>query len=356
MPGINRNTSCLVFVGGSQVDNVISASVSLGYDMHFGNAKVVVAGPNPGGTYFDDLSIVVSDGSQTHTWFSGLLLAVDFDLYPQTVTLNARGRLWQAAQFKLTGDLFGVAQLKDGLFLDDLIGAPSGTDQDIVQAALAMASLGGSIGGNSRVYGTIAPGEFAWKENESALSYIQRLDAISGGFRTFETTGGAIFRSQVSSVPGGGINNTFEEGVDIASGSANKTVLESFNAVRVSGYDVGDFLEPRIFYVSGSGVIDGTNTFTFDSKMIERRAESSEGEGMSCEFLANFWLGQLNREIIKLTLVTPRNDDIGPGQVHQINGANRLGTSDQLWVQRVDKNYSSSGVISQSITYVGGGA
>ena len=71
--------------------------------------------------------------------------------------------------------------------------------------------------------------------------------------------------------------------------------------------------------------------------------------------MAGYWLGEVNREIIKLSMSTPRNDNIGPGQIHQIDNGSRLAIPERLWVQRVDKSYSTSGAISQSMTYIGGG-
>jgi len=54
-------------------------------------------------------------------------------------------------------------------------------------------------------------------------------------------------------------------------------------------------------------------------------------------------------------MTTPRNGNIGPGQVHNIQAGSRLGHSGNLWVQRVDKEYSADGKVSHTMTYVGGG-
>ena len=148
----------------------------------------------------------------------------------------------------------------------------------------------------------------------------------------------------------------FTVGLDIVEGKNTRSVTEAFNAVRVSGYAVGDYLDPRVWYEEGStGVVEGVQVYEFNSPMIERRANSSAGQGISCEAMAGFWLGELNREIIKLSMTTPRNDDIGPGQIHEIHNGSRLGIAERLWVQRVDKNYAANGQVSQTITYIGGG-
>lgn len=352
MPGFMRQSDLTVTIGGQNVANAAAAQVTLGYDMAFATASVTCAGTNPGGTYYDDVNIMVNG----EHWFSGLLLQVDYNLYPRQVTLQCKGRLWLANQYKLAGS---DIDHNEGLPLLDLLGSETGSDEQIVQAVLDRAGVslnGGSIGGTGEQLGSVAPDQFSWRDGESALDYINRIDGISAGYRTFESTGGSIFRSNVSTVPDGGTDMTFTEGFDIAQGQGQRSVQEAFNAVRVSGYDVGDFLDPRVFYVEeGSSVLNGTRVFTFNSPMIERRADSSPGFGISCERVANYWLHELNREIIRLTMTTPRNDNIGPGQIHRINGAERLGISNDLWVQRIDKTYAASGQISQSITYIGGG-
>lgn len=345
MPAITRVTNLDATVGGTNIANAYGARVSLGYDMSYGTCSVDVAGDFPGGNFFDDLNIFVLG----EHWFSGILTQVDYRLYPKSVTLQGKGRLWFLDKTRPPDDV----DPQEGLFLEDFAGAPAASDETIVAAVLGIAGLdtnGGSIGGTGRIMGTIAPEEWAWKPKESALSYVQRIDQVSAGYRTFESTGGSIFRSQVSTFPDGGADMTFQEGVDISEATNSRSYQESYQAVRVSGYAIGDFFEPRV-WIAGSG----SNIFTFQSGMIERRAEASEGEGMSCETMANYWLNELDRVLVKLQMTTPRNDNIGPGQVHNIQAGDRLGQSGSLWVQRVDKEYSPDGSIKQTMTYIGAG-
>jgi hypothetical protein len=350
-----RTTSINVVVGGSSIDNVISATSSLGYDMNYGSAQIEVAGPPAPATYYDTVDIYVTVDGNTQHWFSGLLVQVEFNLFPRKTTMQCRGRMFMLEQFKMQGE---INPADGAVFLDDITGGPA-SDQTIVSQVIDTVGLslnGGTIGGTGTIMGTVAPEEFGWKSGESALSYIQRIDSISLGYRTFESTGGSIFRSQISSVPSGGTDYDFTEGLDIVEGKNTRSVTEAFNAVRVGGYAVGDYADPRVWYAEGSeAVVTGTQVYSFNSPMIERRAESSPGQGISTEAVANYWLGEVNREIIKLSMTTPRNDDIGPGQIHQINNGTRLGISERLWVQRVDKTYAQSGAVSQSITYIGGG-
>jgi len=357
MAGTVRNLSYAVSFNGTTLTNVVSFRWSLGYDLSSGEAEIVLPLKSDAGTYFDDVSIIV-DGS---TRWSGLLYEWNYRLYPRAVSMICKGRLARADDYKLPT----VSDTRDkGLLLDDLTGGPA-TDEAIVSAVLDYAGVGtngGSIGGTGQTLGTIAPEEFVWNYSDSALSYIHKIDAISLGYRTFESVGGQIYRVQISGRPDSGPELTFTEGVDIREGQTSRTVSEAYNAVRISGYAVGDYLDPRVWYQAESNPFMSESqprVYTQDNPMIERRANESAGEGISCQALAEYWLRELNREIVKVTMRTPRSDVIGPGQVHLVQGpggsADRMGVGEVLWVQRCDGELTQDGAFSQSITYVGGG-
>lgn len=364
-----RTLTHAVNLNGTTLDNVMSFRYSLGYDEMVGSANVVLAGWSvPGqiislddlpGTYFDDVTIVV-DG--TPRW-SGVLLQWDLSLYPRTITMQCKGRLEFANRFKL--DIEAVRKEDKGLLLEDFLGGAAATDENIVNAVLAYIGLstnGGSIQGTGRNYGTIANQEFVWAVNETALGYIQKIDGISAGYRTFESAGGTIFRSLITSRPTAPAEMTFTEGVDIREASGSRSVQGAYNGVRIGGYSVGDFKDPRVWLeIVGNPFMDASNPriYSYDNSMIERRAESSPGEGMSCQRMAEFWLGELNREIVNVQMTTPRSDVIGPGQIHLVQGpggqAYRIGVGEKLWVQKVEGTLDSSGAFSQTMTYIGGG-
>jgi len=344
LPGEIRSFDLNVTLGGSTIGNAYAARVSLGYDMSYGTAQVDIAGEWPGGNFWDDVNIFV-DGEH---WFSGILTAVDYNFYPRSISMQCRGRMWFLEQTMPPGEISQT----EGYLLQDITGGPP-IEPPLVSTVLGIAGVdtnGGSIGGTGVTLGTVAPEEFSWRANESALSYVQRIDQISLGFRTFESTGGQVYRRQISTFPDSGAEMQFTEGVDITEATNNRSFQESYDAVRVSGYAVGDFLEPRVYVAGG-----GSHLFSFNSPMIERANEGSPGAGISCQALAEYWLGELDRVLVKMRMTTPRNGDIGPGQVHNIQAGSRLGHSGDLWVQRVDKEYAADGRVSHTMTYVGGG-
>jgi hypothetical protein len=366
MPTV-RSLQHSVTFNGSTLNNVLSFRYALGYDEPVGSAQITLGGwtspgvilrPSDIGSYFDDVTIRVNNDVR----WSGLLMQLDYALFPRQVTMQCKGRLELANRFKLPIEAVRVED--KGLLLADFVGGTP-TDENIVQSVLDYINLstnGGSIGGTGRTYGTIANQEFVWAVNESALGYIQKIDAVSAGYRTFESTNGQIFRTLISSRPSGFPHLTFTEGVDIKAASSSRTVQNACNGVRIEGYSVGDYLDPRVWLeVVGNDFMDSSNPqiHSYSNSMIERRAEASPGQGMSCERMADFWLGELNREIVTVQMTTPRADLIGPAQVHLIQGpggqAYRLGVGEPLWVQRVEGTLDSNGAFSQTMTYIGGG-
>lgn len=350
MPAVLRESAASAVLDGQGISNLLSARWSIGHDLQVSEAELTVA-TRPGfAGYYQYCTLTVQG---TARW-SGLLTHFDYSLYPRSVRLVLRDPLFRAQQYMLPG------ALTEGMHLADLTGGPA-TDQAIVTAVLSqvgIASYIGGIGGTGRTLGTIAPEEFTWKPNETALSYIQRIDAVSLGYRTY-WDGGSIVRLQLSSVPSGSPSHTFTEGEDIADGTGGRTVFDSYNAVRVGGYAVGDFLDPRIWYATGGYQSGVTRVFNFDSPMIERRAEASPGSGLSCEAVANYWLDELDREIVRVQMRTPLNGLYLPTQVHRVEGtSSRLGVtggSALFWVQRVDGEWAPSGAFSQTLTYLGEG-
>jgi hypothetical protein len=349
-----RETEIVCTLGGQDIPLVTSVTWSTGYDLQVGEATINTP-LRPGfGSYFDPVSISVNG---TTRW-SGLLVPTDYALFPRNVGLVCRDPLVLAQRFT------PPESLESGLYLEDLTGGPA-SDQDIVTAALNYGGLGGyigGIGGTGTIMGSVAPEEFVWKPEETLMMYIKRIDAISLGYRTF-WDGGSIVRLQISSRPSGSPDYTFTEGVDISGGNTRRSPEEAYSAVRVSGYAVGDYADPRVFYIQEDNLPWESRPRVLNNPsnpMIERRADSSPGLGMSCESVANYLLGELNRELVSLTMSTPRDELFLPGQIHLVQGpggsADRLHVGELLWVQRVDGRVGNDGGVGHTLAYVGGGA
>lgn len=355
-----------VTLNGTVLTNVRSARVSLGFDQAISEASVVLAAePAGSGTYDDDVSISMGAGPNNVLRFSGLFKQYDRTLWPRSVTLIARGRLSKAAEFKNTYTIAEAAALQSsgipGVTASELLGVATATDQTLVFAALQRVDGldvdPANIGGTGTDLGGLPPDALAWGYDETALSFIQKIDSSSQGFRTFESIGGTIYRAQIAGWPGasGTEDFTFTEGLDISDGRSTRTILEQRDTARVDGYDYG----------IGAGTITFSSTPTSNPKVIQfstslaGHINSGAGIGFACEDIANYLLSEWDRELVRITLTTPRDDVIGPGQTHLVTTASgipdRFGTAEPMWVQHVEISVDEKGRFRQTITYLGGG-
>lgn len=388
MPLISRSTYLEVRLDGTPLEHVRSARVSLGFDLAIAEASVVLASEPTDGNYNSTVEIFMGaggDGGNNNTRrFTGLLKQYDRNLYPRGITLVAKGPLSRAAEYKpfYATDLAAIqlqAALQaagvPGLMLRDahlasdapsgaetLLGSTTATDQNIVLAALErvpdMDPNLGTIDGTGTDLGGLPPDALCWAFGETALAFIQRVDSASQGFRTFESIGGTIYRAQVGGWPGAHSPEfTFTEGLDIAQGRSTRTILELKDCARVDGYQYGIGAGVITFIANESS--GAPKELQFTTTLAGRVNASDSGPGFACEDIANYLLREWNRELVRVTLTTPRDDIIGPGQTHLVQGPgglpDRLHVGEPLWVQRVDITVDEQGRFRQTMTYLGGG-
>lgn len=388
MPIVLQNAYAQASIAGADVGQILSARCTFGFDLRVSEAYIVCPAKPSSGTYWDTVQLFMGGTQQSAALrFSGVLLEYDFDLYPGACTLVCRGNLYRALIYE--NPQVGGTDMT-------LTGAGQ-TDQAMVTQVLSrVPSLSFSsarIGGTGKQLGTLAysdigpagdfTGPFAWGGpsnfgqgvGETALNFIERLDAISEGYRTFETLAGNIYRFQIYGRPTNSSDYSFTEGVDIFAGRGVRTVIPTKNAALVTGYDYGTGIGP-VFWLNLSGTFAaaGQQTVSFSSPMIEKYQEDDTqpgptlpnggtaggtglgpGTGQSCFAVSAYLLGEYDREVVKLQMTTYRDDLIGPGQTHSILSPT-LGITEPLWVQRVDIELSPRGEFSQTMTYIGGGA
>lgn len=175
------------------VPQVLSARAAHGRDMRIAEATVRCTAIPAGTHYYDQISIVMGATAETAvTRFVGYLVDYDRAHWPREVTLLLRGRLI-------------LAEIMDNTHVGgtDLVEGVGATDQDIVTSVLETCGLDGGlvfIGGTGRTLGTVARDSYLWAEGEKALAYIERLDEICLGYRTFDDPSGVVTRRAVSTV------------------------------------------------------------------------------------------------------------------------------------------------------------
>src|SRR5207253_6435301 len=113
----------------------------------------------------------------------------------------------------------------------------------------------------------------------------------------------------------------FTEGVDIFKGASSRTIIPTRNRALVTGFDVGKANIPMFLSIQESNPFQASteaHTIAFSSSMIEKIEEDDTGYtlappgiGQSCRAVGNYLLEEYNREIVKVTMTTHRDDFIG---------------------------------------------
>lgn len=343
--------------------------------------------------YDDNVVVTMGAGTNNVARFNGLFRRFDYTLSPRLVGLVCFGHLVRAQRYENNDEGSGSP---GGLDLVDLLGASSGTDEDLVQAVLDrvpnLSYTSGNIGGTGITFGSqvtvLSPSPFLWRnganpsikvdvggKGETALEYIQRIDAVSavytnstspaGFYRLYEQVGGTIRRALLGSRPRATADFTFTEGVDIEQGSSSREYPIA-NRVYVQGFDYGRGGGPvsNLF----SSTIQSSNpfmssgekhTYTFSSPLIERGLEADAGAGISCERIANALMLDVNRETVRLSFRTPLDYVMGPGSTILVQAAggvpDRFGIGEGLWIVHNDISVAEDGRFGQNPQCLGGG-
>lgn len=342
--------------------------------------------------YDDNVIVTMGAGVNNVVRFNGLFRRFDYTLYPRMVGLVCFGHLVRAQQYENNDEGAGSP---GGLDINDLAGAGA-LDATIVKAVLdrvpQLSYTAGNIGGTSTAWGTqvtpLHPSPFLWRngqnpsikvdiggKGETALEYIQRIDAVSaiytnstsaaGFYRLYEQVGGTIRRALLGSRPRGTEDFTFTEGVDIAQGTssreypiANRVYVQGFDYGKIGG-PVSNLLSTTIQSSNPFMLITEKHTYTFSSPLIERGLDADAGSGMSCETVANALMLDVNRETVRCTFTTPLDYLMGPGSTILVQSPggipDRLGIGERLWVIHIDITVGEDGQFNQQPQCLGGG-
>lgn len=387
-----------VLRNGTPIPDVYSVSTSHGYSQAIAEAHVRV--PHIDAIVpWDVIEIRVGLGADADeaeanaaTRFKGLYVQTTRDLYPTALDLVCKGylvkgqiyRLSSHAGLDLTGSagdhhgetdqgyiyvLFKLCGLTPDVAIDtsgDIVVAASGD-----YPALDLKGTGILMGGNQPTdQGYGAHGAFLMRYGETSFDWIQRIDAISLGYRTFDSIDGKIARYLISAIPSGAPDFEFIEGVDIERATLSDTFLDAKDYVAVAGYADGvsesdsahvhhQHYEARgfnpYFYYGESGTFGVVPVaLSITSPMLERSVASDPGQGITCQQVAEWLLAENNVRRLSVPLITPRGDAIKPGDTIRIHSPYMLGlTSHLFWVQDVALQLDETGRFQQTLTGIG---
>lgn len=397
-----RQTYLSATLDGASLSGIKSASSTYSWKQNNGIPMATISlrtDPDPGSPAFNKvLRITMGAGTNNILSFDGLVRRTPSALWPPSFDLWAQGILVRALEFQNRAQ--SVVAPVGGLLLFDLLGTPTGTDADIVAAALDLADVPySSIGGTGVTWGSRSPStNFLWRSGSgtnpliplkgagsSALGFMQDWDKVSavyssptapaGFYRTYQTING-VRRALIGGRPRNTVDVTFTEGIDIEQRAQADKAFPVANGVFCSGYDpglgigpvrnqefdaltsgnTGDFLgqSENDYQPAARSVVQD-----FGSPFIEWGTEAEGGIGMNCERVANAMLVDLNRITVTAHLRTPRDDLVMPGMTILVQGPGglpgRLGIGQNLWVDTVTRGVAEDGEFYQDIDATGGG-
>lgn len=365
-----RTPSLTVTRNGTPLSDVVSARTQHGFNMRVAEATVVCRALPSGIMPWDEIEITVGASAGTAAVrFTGYFIAPESQLYPQEVTLQCRGKLARAEVYEAPNN---IDMSRYSAFIAGYDVSYGSTDQTMVATILYLCRvipgwgngpyLGADIGGTGKTLGLVSKNRgFEYREGETGLSFIERLDAVCLGYRTYDTFDGTVVRTLITAVPTGAADwPTFTEGADIFRASYGKTIIEAKNKIIVNGFP-GWENETEIRKVAQGGNqfllnTDGSQYYQVEhisSAMIE--SELTGGTGLSCQEVAEWQLNELNRYSERITLTTPRDDLIAAGDIIAVYAPSRLAlATTKFWVQSVDVERSRSGGFSQVLTCITG--
>jgi hypothetical protein len=323
-----------VTIDGSPLSaaRLLSVEWEEGFDLPVARATITYMDV-PTGHEFGNL-VTITAGATNGTSalrFSGRI-AEDFDYQPDEpstiVSVPCVGHLHRAERYKTPTN----TNTPEVPGMDMVNGGAGATDRAQVMAVLDACGLSShysaaNIGGWSNLLGTqtgtATKGvrqHFVWKVGETGLSYIQKLDAIGLGYRTFDS-GGSIVRRRIIARPHPTTSAaTFTEGVDIFKGGRGRhSIRETANRVTAAGFNYGD--GPVQWTATGVHPKAATTGVSYvdweppqnPNPMIEKVQPSDPGTGRSAREVAEWHLMDRNHVRLEPTFTTYRDDVLGAG-------------------------------------------
>lgn len=376
-----------VTVDGAVVTNVLGARVSYGFDQQVSQATIRCTSKVPWAHKWSEVWVWLGVNSSylATPRFRGYLLDQNTNAYPGEWTLVCYGKLVKA-QINRNDAISGT---------DLSLGGNGQTDQNMVMSVLN--ACGGtvvytpSIEGTGKVFGTTVrltddagnplqdpyghPSDrrFTWEEKESGLSFIQRLDSICLGYRTFDLPqAGGIVRRQIFTIPPAQAAGTITDAdILLEGGHYEDTAREVYNRVHITGMSNGSIQAGTITVAWQEEAYrealnpdlvksdTGYNTWEMNSPMLELSEAGGTNvlggtAGLDCGAVAAWQLGEHNRVPAKLVTPLLIDTQIYPAEVYKITST-RLDT-DRTWQAQHVEIGVDQGKFDHVVTWVGGDA
>jgi hypothetical protein len=347
-----------VYVAGSQHTLPVAASAEFGFDMRVARASVTVAAdvhgeygaqPEPAPWQLVEIRVGPTE-AEKYTRFYGYFVKLQRSVLPAHKTWELRGRLHRAVWYRNLEE--GGTDLSNG--------GAGRSDDEMVRLILDRCGVPytvENIGGTGALWGTIGYNAdkklnpFVWKEGETGLDCIERIDEVStqvvggqpGAFRTYEGIDGQIYRTHQTAIPEAASEfAALVQGQHILDG-ADSTINERdhvANRARVDGWHSG---ESKLTYTAvGTNAIlppgQESATEATESQWLEREAGTA-GQGRSCQQQAEYRLAMVNSTITRGSIPTYRGDRLEPGHTVRVLAPETLQLDAHYWLEHISWSF-----------------
>lgn len=349
-PGtLARRPRHLVYINGHRMRFPISISITRGLDQEVATCDLTFAYPLP--SFLPTWSRVavllgVWDPDVPAPWrelivrFAGYFVGESAGLWPGTRTMHCADPL-VIAKYTYTPEPMDNSGETDDSAIRRVLGPPEASNV----GGCGIGVNAQNIRGLGESLGDVSEAHLYWEIDQTALEYIQSIDAISLGYRTYGAASGILLRRLIDINP-----NTvgqvwwFNEGVDILDGSMEKEILDPKNEITVTGF--GD--------TSHAGPDDEDPFYwrlnTYWIRYLQLKAAISGGM-VNPTTVAEWIQSQINRPLIKVTFSTHLPI---PFQTQEVIGLTSpiLECNQKFWVQSVNVTLDPTGQFTQTLTCI----
>lgn len=365
-----------VTLDGTALTDAFDARVQIGFDQAVARCDIAVTALPTNAAPWQVVTVSMGANAATAARrFTGYYLEHTTDLAPKRTVLHCRGYMALAEIYQSDDRVdmsgYSAALLEPGGAVPNPGGNYGYTDVEMIGSIFNIVGITVAngittdlqglpqIGGLDRILGLVSLGKgFKLEEGEPGLGFIQRLDEATG-YRTYDTFDGTVTRRAISIEPGVFPDHTFTEHVDIVRASAEVSMSQIYNRIKVSGWTgdrvtrehTADAVSPWL--LKNYGILPWYREKSYSSGMIERNASADSGKGLSAEEVAHRMLAENLPRRIHIPYTTHLDTVVVPNQTVEIISSTRLGWSQNFWVQAIDVSCGAGRGFSQTIDCIG---
>lgn len=343
-----RRPVCKVMIDGRELFPWFEVTMTRGLDQPMATCEITVPHPLPDWVkLWSRVQIIAGAGpaGDTKTWgaqvrFTGYINTFSTQLWPPAKILHCQDVLWIAANSYWPEEVSFLYET-DGHAVESIL-ATIGYDDHVYHPGVD------STTGTDQKLDDIEEAPLSWELGESALEAIQKIDAISLGWRTFATAGGHIVRRLIDTTP---LAETsyweFKEGVDILDGTMDEEIIDPKQEITQTGWDGTTTVstdpndDPFAWW---------KNTYWIRFEWLKQHYHHP-GEVLIPQERLEWILSQINQRLIRVSFSTFLDMPFAGQEVIKLVSPT-LEVEQQFWVQNVSIQIGVDGSWTQTLAGV----